>query len=145
MAAALIYGIGNSLRRDDGVGAMVCDWVQEMAGDRVEAHPIYQLTPELCEPISRAGLVVFVDASASDDPGLVRVSYLEPHSATPTMTHYVTPEGLLAAAQSLYGTHPRAVLVTIGGKDFDFGEGFSPEVERAVDEACVLILTQILA
>jgi hypothetical protein len=71
----LVIGVGNDLRGDDGAGRAV---VEELARLAVHGmHPVWshQLVPELAEQISKAGMVIFVDAGLVDaglvDAGLV--------------------------------------------------------------------------
>ena len=60
----LVIGYGNPLRGDDGAGWKAAELLAEdprLAGAVVLAR--HQLTPELADDVSRASLVVLVDAS----------------------------------------------------------------------------------
>lgn len=60
----LILAYGNPLRRDDGVGWVIGERLAEMLREDVaDVRVLHQLTPELAEPISRAGAVIFIDAA----------------------------------------------------------------------------------
>ena len=59
---------------------------------------------------------------------------LHPAPACSRYTHHVTPESLLAGAQSLYGHAPEATLYTIPGRYFETGDELTPSVRRAVNE-----------
>lgn len=136
----LLIGYGNTLRGDDGIGAVVARRLATRVDrEDVTIMALRQLTPELIEPISRARAVVFVDACHAEWAGLVRcVSVPSPADSEPgaqpsgAFTHNVTPAALLAGAQALYGAAPRAVLVTVSGESFEFGESFSPPVAGAL-------------
>ena len=121
-AGVLVVGYGNSLRSDDGVGwhaARLLATDPRLAGARVLAR--HQLTPELAEDISRAALVVLVDASADGDPGAVSVRRVEPRRIDPaTWSHHLDPESLAGLAKDLYGGVPPIVLVSVAA-------GRSPE------------------
>jgi hydrogenase maturation protease len=132
----LIIGYGNALRGDDGVGPRVAEALRGAPG--VEAVAVHQLTPEWAEPISRAGLVVFIDAAAGGRAGEVRCI---PLAATPGRpgSHETTPAGLLAMAADWFGRCSLAYMVTIGGESFAVGEGLSAAVEAAVPEARELV------
>src|SRR5919198_4121190 len=72
----LVVGYGSSLRGDDGLGwhaAALLAADPRLAGAEVLAR--HQLTPELAEDVSRAALVVLVDARADGGgaPGEVAV------------------------------------------------------------------------
>ena len=73
----LIIGYGNTLRGDDGAGPRVAEAVAALNYPGVRTLVCPLLTPELADPISRAGAVLFVDA-AVDAPHEVRLRELEP-------------------------------------------------------------------
>src|SRR2546421_12899232 len=74
----LVIGYGNPLRTDDGVGWQVAQQLATDLADDVDVIGTHQLTPELAEPISRAGLVVFVDAGVGGEPGHVGCRLIAP-------------------------------------------------------------------
>jgi len=127
MSGALILGYGNSLRADDGLGRRVAE---ELGG-----LSLHQLTPELAEPVSRAELVVFVDAAETGTPGEWRSVEVTPsESGGRLFTHHVDPASLLEAARVLYGRAPRAWLFTMTGESFDLHEGLSCTITNALPE-----------
>jgi len=105
---------------------------------------VHQLTPELTEPISRAGRVVFVDAAAEGEPGTVNCFALEEAGKLPALhgSHQTTPDALLAMAGELFGRRPPATMVTIVGESFEVSEALTPVVAAAVPEAveCIVAL-----
>lgn len=131
----LVIGYGSPLRGDDGVGWRVIDALEQAKSNlEVTSIGIHQLVPELAEPISRASLVVFVDATENGIPGEVQVVPLE--MAQPSRgTHQTTPEGLLTLANDLYGRKPPAYVVTISGEVFGLSEELSVVVAAAVPNA----------
>lgn len=140
----LIIGYGNALRGDDGAGRTAAELLRErVQGPNVEVLSLQQLTPELMEPISRARQVKFIDASVVGKAEGFLCIPLRPAPACSRFTHQVTPETLLAGAQSLYGRTPEATLYTIRGLSFDIGEELTPSVRRAV-EALVEELAGVL-
>ncbi len=133
----LVIGYGNPLRSDDGVGQHVAEQFAARTNGRqdVEILALHQLAPELAEPISRAHLVIFVDASADTTPGFVLYRTVTPTRAQGnTFTHNTSPEGLLAGARDLYGACPEGLLITIGGASFELGETLSAPVQKALPE-----------
>ncbi len=139
----LIIGYGNPLRGDDGVGWRVAEQAAvSLAAAPVAVLTVHQLTPELAEPISRAGRVVFVDAAAAGEPGTVNCFALEEAGKLPALqgTHQTTPDALLAMAGELFGRRPPATMVTIAGESFAVSEALTPGVEAAVPAALALIL-----
>ena len=108
-AGVLVVGYGNPLRRDDGIGwhaARLLASDPRLADARVLTQ--HQLAPELAADVSRASLVVLVDASAEGEPGSVRVGKVEPRPAAPaTWSHHLDPKTLAGLAEALYGATPR--------------------------------------
>ena len=83
-AGVLVVGYGNPLRSDDGVGwraAQLLATDPRLAGARVLAR--HQLVPELALDVSRAPLVVLVDAAADGDPGSVSLRWVRPCAVAP--------------------------------------------------------------
>ena len=138
----LVIGYGNSDCGDDGAGPAVVARLAEQPVDGVEYRVVYQLTPELAEPVSRAEAVIFVDAAAGETPGRVVCREVGPEEGG-SMTHHVAAGGVLALAGALYGATPRAALCTIGGENFELGEGFSAAVEAGLEELVEAVRGQI--
>ena len=133
-AGLLVIGYGNTLRRDDGVGPKVADAVAELAlpGVRALAYPL--LTPELADPVSRARVVVFVDA-AVDAPREVQLRKLVPADTSQIMAHAASPATLLALARDVFGHAPEAWLLTIPVEDLGIGEELSPLAQGGLETA----------
>ncbi len=142
MNRTLLLACGNSLRGDDGVAPYLAECLREGAL-AAQIHSARQWTPELAEPISRAELVIFLDASASLPPGEIACVAVRPIYKSPSsLTHQTSPASLLALADELYGKVPaRAYLLTIGGASFGMREGLSADVQRAVPRAMERIRT----
>ncbi len=138
MNRALVLACGNSLRGDDGVALRIVSQLQNSICDSaIKFHCQQQWTPELAEPISRAEIVIFVDATLGTPPGAVTCRQLQPSQNTPLdSTHHSSPEFLLLLAEELYGQRPaRAYLVTVAGATFGLEENLSDPVLRAIPEA----------
>ena len=146
MSNTLIIGYGNLLRGDDGAGYIVAERLSDLVHDsEIEIVSQHQLTPELMEPISRAAHVIFIDSSVSGRAGKVNRIPLRPGPSCSRFTHHVTPESLLAGAQSLYGHTPEATLYTIPGRFFETGDELTPSVRRAVNELVATLEKQFAA
>lgn len=140
-AGVLVVGYGNPLRGDDGIG-----W---HAARLLATHPRlgdarllvqHQLVPELAADVSRASLVVLVDASAEGDPGSVRVRKVEPRLAAPaTWSHHLDPQTLAGLAEALYGVTPPMVLVSVTAGSFAQGDGLSSILERTLPKVVEVV------
>ena len=131
----LVLGYGNELRSDDAVGPLIARAVAAWGDPDVDARDLHQLTPEFAEPISRAAVVVFVDAvlASADVPAT-----MVPLSADAELQpdgHLSSPEGLLAMAGQLYGRRPQAWLLKVPVQSLEFGETLSPLAQRNVEAA----------
>jgi hydrogenase maturation protease len=136
--AALLIGYGNPLRQDDGLGWEVARQVEaQFEPEQVEVLSCHQLTPELAETISRAEVVVFVDARAGAEAAAGRVdcqSLVAESDAAPAFSHHVSPVLLLGLAHALYGADPAAWLLSVDGESFGYGSELSPKVRAVLPE-----------
>jgi hydrogenase maturation protease len=128
----LVIGYGNELRRDDGVGPCIARAVADWGLPDVCALAVHQLTPELAEALAGAREVFFVDAAAGADVA-VQVHPVPPDAGSLPLGHISSAAELLALAEALYGRRPRAWLVSVPARDFDFGEGLSPTAARGME------------
>ncbi|NJP06425.1 MAG: hydrogenase maturation protease [Chloroflexaceae bacterium] len=137
----VIVGYGNPLRRDDGVGWVIAQQLLDhplsgLPTLHIQVIACRQLTPELAEPVSQADLVLFLDAHgpAPDEPaGNMQQTTItpEPQFVTPLL-HHLTPEQLLASTLEWYGQSPAAMLITVAGSSFDYGETLTPLVAASL-------------
>ena len=137
-SARLVVGYGNPLRADDGLGWVVAQRLSaSLDGDGLFGDVVvlaeHQLTPELAEPISRARLVLFVDAREGDQPGRVGCQVLAPTGdGSLAFSHDVDPSSLIQMARLLYGARPTAVVVSVDGDQFGYGTALSTVVQAAI-------------
>lgn len=145
MANTLIIGYGNPLRGDDGLGWRAAECLTAILHEsKAIVIACHQLTPELAEPISRADLVIFIDAEEREPAGKVlcrRVaSAAEPPAA---FSHHLTPARLLGWAGELFGRSPEAMVFSVAGQRFACSEELSPEVAavlpRLTERVCRLV------
>ena len=133
-ASLLVIGYGNTLRGDDGVGPRVAEAVGELNLPGVHTLICPLLTPELANPISRAGKVIFVDA-AVDAPKTVQWRKLEPNESSQIMAHAANPRTMLAIARDVFGHVPEAWWLTIPAVEMGFSGELTPAAQRGLAEA----------
>jgi hydrogenase maturation protease len=133
----LVIGYGNTLRRDDAAGPRVADEIARRSLPGVHALALHQLLPELAQPLSRARLAIFVDASV--EVSATEARPISPDASPPTLHHTGGPSWLLALARSAYDRCPPAWLVTVPAPDLGFGEGLSPEAQLGTEQALDVI------
>jgi hydrogenase maturation protease len=137
--SVLVLACGNTLRGDDGVAwrigsALRDEFPDEQTDSEIEVILTQQLLPEHAEPLSRSNTAIFLDCSATDQPGVVSIHSLSPAQTLPGIfTHHLDPTSLLTLTQDLYGRFPsRAVSITIGGKSFELQEQLTEPVTAAI-------------
>jgi hydrogenase maturation protease len=127
----LALALGTTLRGDDGAGLALARGLDDLLPG-LDVLELQELLPEHAEVVSQADGVLFLDASVAGRPGEVRAPRLAPRTARAAVIHALMPEEVLGLARAQYGRCPPAALVTIGGKEFSFGDALSPEVEAAL-------------
>jgi hydrogenase maturation protease len=132
-SSALIIGCGSTLRGDDALGCHAVVRLRELVTGSAQTLICHQLTPELAEPISRARLVVLIDARENCGPGTLVVDNVVAATAlSQALNHHFDLPHLLELAERLYGRRPPAFAVSIGGESWGFSESLSPAVEAAM-------------
>jgi len=129
----LIIGIGNPLRRDDGLGWKVAEQLVQDDDPGQTILTVHQLTPELVQWMAAADLVVLIDASREGEPGELEVRPLSPRPHTGAIgSHHFSPEELLALTTAIYDHCPPAFMVSMTGADFAIGEQLSSIVAQKI-------------
>lgn len=126
MKRVLVIAYGNPLRSDDGVAWQAADSLRASVPDSVEILCVHQLTPELAEDVSRANLVIFLDAAQGGEPGTVSCDEVFPHQELLRFSHHLGPRDVAALSSRVYGAQPRAFVVSMNGECFDHGQTLSP-------------------
>ena len=153
-----MVGFGNVFRRDDGVGFAVLNALRERLGrpplsadeygydelgHELDTLFVHQLVPELAEVVAGYDRVVFVDAHTGVIPDLIREKEVVAGYASTQVSHQLSPCALLALARDLYAGHPRGVLFSIRGYDFDFGGELSAQTAALVIDSVDRILASV--
>lgn len=136
----LIIAYGNTLRRDDGAGIALAERLVEVwqyQGITTRLICVTQLTPELAAELLAAEIaaVIFVDAAVAAQPASIQITPITAESTDAAFGHHCGPATILTYAAHLYHCQAPAWLVTVPGKDFGHGEGFSPAVNCLLAKA----------
>jgi hydrogenase maturation protease len=123
---ALLIGIGNPLRGDDGVGWHLVE------GLGLQRH---QLTPELAEAVAAADRLLIVDAWLAPARSRCLLRPLVASDGWERDTHRVAPTRLLALAEQLFDRCVPAHELLVPAFDFSWGDRFSPELRRQLPQA----------
>lgn len=157
---ALVVGYGNPLRSDDGFGWYVAGRLAmdpRLAGCDVLQRQ--QLTPELALDVSRADVVVLVDARSDAPPGTVAIEKVEVPdeiagtsagagagavASSTTWSHHLGPASLVGLARELYGRAGPVHVVSVGVQSLEVGEELSPPVAAAEELVVELVVRLVL-
>ncbi|HTW49365.1 MAG TPA: hydrogenase maturation protease [Acidobacteriaceae bacterium] len=141
---ALLLACGNSLRQDDAVGLRIAEAAEQLfPASRLRVVAATQFTPEMAAELAATELAIFVDASAADEPGAIRVEPVCACAEAPD-THHLDPAALLALAASLCGHAPaRAFALTVGASHFGYGDEISGPLRQAVPRAVRLVTSLV--
>ncbi|MDM7953818.1 MAG: hydrogenase maturation protease [Cyanobium sp. CZS 25K] len=123
---ALLIGIGNPLRGDDGVGWHLVE------GLGLQRH---QLTPELAETVAAADRLLIVDAWLAPPHSGSLLRPLVAARGWERDSHRVDPARLLALAEQLFDRCVPAHELLVPAFDFSWGDRFSPALRRQLPEA----------
>ncbi len=130
----LVVGLGNTLRGDDALGALVIRELSPLVDpDSVQLLQCAAVTPELAATLAAVDLVVFIDASRNGPIGQVEYRQLESETGGLPFTHGCGIAALPQLVRQLYGHAPTAYLLTVRGGSFDLQDGrLTPEMEAMV-------------
>ncbi len=147
MKKTLIYGYGNIGRKDDGLGVLLAqrieDWIKEEKIQDVDVESNYQLNIEDAEIISHYDTVFFVDASLETVNDVYLEKVMADDAKIEFSMHAVSPEYVLDLCAGMFGKNPEVYKLHIKGFDWDFVEGISEEAAQSLQKAFVLLTEQL--
>lgn len=139
----LLIGIGNSGRKDDGLGWAFLEAIEKSGLFQGAISYCYQLQVEDTEQISQMDQVIFVDAYQ----GHLREGYewmcCQPSGNFTFTTHAFTPTSILYLCQELYHKRPLACILMIQGNDWGLGEGLSSVAQANLEKSLVFFQKKI--
>jgi hydrogenase maturation protease len=143
---AVVIGLGNRYRRDDGVGIVVADELHRLGlkGVRVVTDIVEPMG--LLEAWSGAGLAVVIDGAVAtpEAPGRVRRCGLSDVAACDGLSsHGVDLVGTHALGEALGRVPGELVLLTVEVADTGHGTALTPAVQRAVPEVLGMAVAEI--
>lgn len=145
-ADAVVIGLGNRYRRDDGVGIVAVDELRRLGlrGVRVVTGIVEPMS--LLEAWSGAGIAVVIDGAVGTPPapGRVRRCGLSDVAAGHGLSsHGVDLVSTHALGEALGRVPGELVLLTVEVADTGHGTGLTAPVERAVPEVVGMAVAEI--
>jgi hydrogenase maturation protease len=144
MTEPVVIGIGNSFRRDDGVGLAVAAEVAKRDLPGVHVMTAIGEPGAILDAWSEAALAVVVDAAigqGSTPGGIRRWSPGDAAGPAVVSSHALGLPQTYALGQALGRIPDKLVVFTVGAADAGHGVGLSPAVAAAVP----VVLEEILA
>lgn len=131
----LIIGYGNPGRVDDGLGPALVQRLEALKPQGATIDADYQLTVEDAAAVAEHDVVVFVDAGIKGKEPFEFCS-VEREESLRFSTHSISPGGVLALAEDVFGKKPEAYVLSIRGYEFDeFAERLSERAAANLDAA----------
>jgi hydrogenase maturation protease len=145
---AVLIGLGNRYRRDDGVGAEVADRIAAANLPGILISRAREADPAaLLELWAETNLVVAVDAAHSEAgyPGRIRRLELNEVADTrgETSTHGWDLGAVVRLAAALGRRVPPLVVITVDVADLGHGTGLSPPVAAAVPDLVAAVIIEL--
>lgn len=129
--SALIYGIGNIGRQDDGLGWEFIDWLEtSSACAKAEKVRFYQLNLEDADLISHKQRVLFVDASKDTTVDSFRLYKAEPKMDFSFTSHAMSIETIMATCRQCFGKIPEVYVLAIRGYEWELQIGLTEQAKN---------------
>jgi hydrogenase maturation protease len=156
---AVVIGIGNPYRRDDGIGPALVAALERFRPPGVSLTVADGEPSQLLEAWSGASLAVVVDAVLCEmpAPGRIHRTALGPVVGDPVVgdaapgsraaarTHGLGIPDALRLAEALDQAPGRLVVFAVEAADIGFGPGLSPTVAACLPELTRAVLTELAA
>ncbi|MBA3057241.1 MAG: hydrogenase maturation protease [Gammaproteobacteria bacterium] len=134
--SALIYGIGNIGRQDDGLGWAFVDWLASTSAcANAEMVKFYQLNLEDADLISHKQRVLFVDASKDTAINSFRLYKAEPKMDFSFTSHAMSIEVIMATCQMCFGKIPEVYVLAIRGYEWELRIGLTEQAKSNLNLA----------
>lgn len=136
----LIITVGNPFRKDDGIGPYLAELLSKRLPSKVLLLNVYDRPEKALDFVDKSiGKIIIIDAADfGGRPGEIRVISEEEIFAMTLSTHNLPIPILYKALAEESGS--TVLFVGIQPVDVSFGEGLSPQVEKAASEIISYIL-----
>ncbi|KGI67441.1 hydrogenase maturation protease [Mycolicibacterium rufum] len=144
--SAVVIGIGNEFRRDDGIGPAVAAAVSRLDLPGVTVHSSVGDPGDLLDAWDGVDVAVIVDAVAGPDAHPGRLRRWTPgfeRSPASVSSHALEPFSTHALGVALGRVPQDLVVLTVDVADVGHGVGLSPAVLAAVRTAATAVVEEI--
>lgn len=142
-APVLVYGLGNPLRGDDGLGFYAVERLsQQIKSEAVQFTHNYQLALEDSLTFSQFKSIVLIDAMRNSDA--LCLQRVTPRSGAHYTSHQMDAAAIMYLCENLYQVRPNCFQLGIPGQDFEMASFLSPKAEGFLQQA-LQMMTQRLS
>ncbi len=140
----LLIGYGNPARGDDGLGPALAAGAARLGIPGLHVETPFQLSVEDALLVAEHEEVIFADATL-DGPEPFSFLPQEGEEGRETFTtHSVQPGSLVALAEELFSSRPRAWVLGIRGYEFEmFTEKLTPRAEKNLQAALRFLASRL--
>jgi len=143
LPAALVYGIGNVGRQDDGLGWAAIDWLEAASlCPQAELQRHYQLHLEDADLISRKERVLFIDATRDETVASFRLERAEAKLDLSFASHAISIPSVMATCRQCFGRVPDVHVLAIRGYAWGLDIGLSAGAQRNLELAIASFATR---
>jgi hydrogenase maturation protease len=140
----LLAGIGNSIRKDDGIGPYICKKIEKFKMQGLTTAIYHQLHTELVEEFLKYDYVIIADAAVEGEA--VAFYPLTNEQINPVASsHHVNASLLVSLARQLYNKELHMMVCSVRGENFDMGESLSDAAKNNADQAVSIIINWVSA
>ncbi len=139
-AGALIFGIGNIGRQDDGLGWAFVDWIED-TGRCPSAATLrnYQLSLEDADAISRVERVLFVDSTKDPAVASFEITQPAPKLDVSFTSHAMSIPALMSTCLTCFGYLPEVTVLAIRGYCWDLEVGLGQDASANLAAATAFV------
>jgi hydrogenase maturation protease len=135
-SSALIYGIGNAGRQDDGLGWAFIDWLEgEGLCAKAEVRRHYQLHLEDADLISHKSRVLFIDATKDSSVHSFTLERAKPRIDFSFTSHAISISSVMATCLQCFDCLPEVHVLAIRGYEWELEEGLTQGARDNLDLA----------
>ncbi len=141
----IVFGIGNTLREDDGVGFLATQRLQSHF-ENVKFESTHQLLPEHAQMLSEHDHAIFIDVENGEFDGKINIKEIFPHDEyrVGIVNHKSSPEALLGLSLDIYEKAPSSsFVISIKSTAFGYKDTISTDMEaifpKLLDKSMELI------
>ncbi len=138
-----VIGIGNTLRSDDGVGALVCAELEKLKTPGLSVFSSQQLNIDLIEDFKEFDTIIVVDAGTDEKSDVSIYPVVEEQIKGIHSSHHVDAALLYSLSQKLYPSKREFFLCAIRCESFTMGSKLS-EMAIANAAQAVKILKEFI-